>query len=204
MAYRIVAPRRIILLFVRDQFGASCPPPACISASARSASQSCETGAPGPFGVDSIFGVARGCRGGGLGVICGELCTARIAAAAATSATFLTNRFVSSGVRFVAIVAGRIFSGFRRAEPFPWDSEVGCLSVAGVDACGCSPLINRELILSPMRFKNGSSGILLLRQLAMTAGDGSVGGTPPYSGPWIGISHICAAWVRRENHSPMT
>jgi hypothetical protein len=128
---------------------------------------------------------------------------ARVAAAAATSATFLTNRFVSSGVRPGARVGGWVASWvFLLAEPFPVDSALPCLSVVGVDA-GCSPRKKRELILSPIRLRKGSSG-MLFRQFARATGDGWVGGIAPYSGPWIGISQIWAAWVRSENQSPMT
>ena len=70
---------------------------------------------------------------------------------------------------------------FRRAEPFPVDSVLPCLSVVGVDE-GCSPRRKRELILSPMRFRKGSSGILF-RQFARTAGDDWAGGMEPDSGP---------------------
>ena len=68
----------------------------------------------------------------------------------------------------------------------------------------------RDDILSPIRFRKGSSG-MLSRQLAREADRLMAcwcwcccccGGTK--SGPWSGISHICAAWVRRENQRPMT
>ena len=64
-----------------------------------------------------------------------------------------------------------------------------------------SPRRNRELILSPIRLRNGSSG-MLSRQFARDV-DRWRGCWGTYSWTWSGVSQICAAWVRNENHKPM-
>jgi hypothetical protein len=97
-----------------------------------------------------------------------ELWTARVAAAAATSATFRTNIALSSGVSEDPR-GGILFSGFEGcrclAEPFP-DGALLRSSVRSVTGeSGCSLLRKRDDILSPILLRKGSSG-MLFRQFA--------------------------------------
>ena len=100
--------------------------------------------------------------------------SARVAAAAATSATLRTNRALSSGVNDEPReeMPRSEFDGIRFCEPFgppppPAETTRSPSPRSVVGEVGLSRR-NRDDILSPIRFKKGSSGILS-RQFASDA-----------------------------------